>query len=111
MAVLAVVDRDTVAEPELAPDVPVVQTTQPVEVGALVALWMPAHLAGCRGRQRFVAHSLHAQPPLVADQRLDHRVTPVAVADLVRVRLLLDQESLRLSIRDDPPPRLARGPA
>src|SRR5258708_16982377 len=79
MAVLAVVDRDTVAEPELAPDVPVVQTTQPVEVSALVALWMPAHLAGCRGRQRFVAHSLHAQPPLVADQRLDHRVTPVAV--------------------------------
>ena len=89
------------AQPELAADVPVAQSAQPVEVRALVALRVPADLAGGRRGERLVAHRLHAQPPLLADQGLDHRVAAVAVPDLVRVRLLFDQESLRLQVGDD----------
>ena len=59
---------------------------------------MPSHLLSRGCLQRLVAHDLHAQPPLLADQRLDHRIAPVAVPDLVRVGLLLDQKPLGLQV-------------
>ena len=46
MAVVAVVDRDAMPEPELPPDVPVAQPSQPVKVRALVSLGVPPHLSG-----------------------------------------------------------------
>jgi hypothetical protein len=70
---------------------------------------MPPHLAGGRCLQSFVPHDLHAQPPLFADQGLDHGIAPVAVTDLVRIRLLLDEQPLRLQVRDHPPARFQRG--
>ena len=101
MAVGAVVHGDAMAKPELAADVPVAKPSQPVEICALVPLGMPAHLAGLRRRDGLVAHLGHLQPPLLADQRLDDRVASVAVADLVRVGLLFDQQALRLQLLDD----------
>src|SRR5205807_9574430 len=109
VADLATVDRHTMSEPQLTADVPVPQATQPVEIGALVTVRVPAHLPRFRSRKRFVAHRLHSQPPLLADQGLDHEVTAVTVPHLVRVRLFLDQESLRPQVFDDPLSRLERG--
>ncbi len=106
VAVRTVVDRHAMAEPQLAADVPVAQTVKPVEIGALVTLRVPADLAILAGGQRLVAHLVHAQPPLLADQRFDDRVAPVAVTDLVCVRLFLDDEPLRLQIADHLRPRL-----
>src|SRR6266581_6473391 len=85
VVVLAVVDRDAMAEPELPADVPVAQAVHPVEVDAFVALRVPANLARLAGCDGAVAHLFHAQPPLLADERLDDSVAPVAVPDVVRV--------------------------
>ena len=59
MAVVAVVDRHAVSKPQLPADVPVAQPAQPVEVRALVALGMPAHLSCLRRVERLVAHLVH----------------------------------------------------
>ena len=96
MAVVAVVDRHAVPEPQLTADVPVAQPAQPVQVGSLIALRVPPNLARIRSCERLVAHLVHLQPPLLADQRLDDRVAAVAVTDLVGIRLFLDEEPLRL---------------
>ena len=100
MTVLASIHGHAMAEPQLAPDVPVAQPAKPVEVGPLVTLRMPAHLARLRCGECFVPHLFHAQPPLLADEGFDDRMAAVAVPDLVDVRLLLDQEPLRLQLLD-----------
>src|SRR5581483_5028686 len=98
--VLARPHRDAMAEPELPADVPVLEPTHPVEVDLLVALGMPAHLARVARGESAVAHLVHAQPPLLAEERLDDRVAAVAVADVLRVRLLFDQEPFLLQVLD-----------
>src|SRR5439155_25683031 len=77
----AVVDGDPVAQPDLAADAPVPYVPQPVQVGALVALGVPAHLPALAGRDRAGRQLVHLQEPLLGDQRLDHRAAAVAVAD------------------------------
>ena len=72
---------------------------------------MPAHFAGRRRDQGFVAHLIHAQPPLFADQRLDDGVASVAMPDLVAVGLLLDQQALGFQLVDDALACLERGHA
>ena len=108
MAVRAVVHGHAMAEPELAADVPVAESVKPIEVCALVALGVPPHLAVGRRRERFVAHLVHPQPPLFADQRLDDRIAAIAMADLVRVWLFLDEESLCLEVSNHELSRLER---
>src|SRR5438105_11732824 len=89
------------AEPELPADVPVTQAVHPVEVHALVALRVPANLARLAGRDGAVPHLFHSEPPLLADERLDDRVAPVAMADVVRVELLLQQQAVLPQVFDD----------
>src|SRR5438034_11202663 len=94
MAVGAAVDGHAVAEPQLPADVPVPQAAQPVEVRPRVALGVPSHPARLRGGDRVVTQLAHAQPPLLADQGLDHVVAALAVARLLRVGLLLDEQAV-----------------
>ena len=89
------------AEPQLPADVPVAQAVHPVEVDALVALRVPADLARFARCDGAVAHLLHAEPPLLADERLDDGVAPVAVPHVVGVRLFLEQQALLLQVFDD----------
>ena len=101
VAVFAVVDGHAMPEPQLPADVPVAESAHPVQVDALVALGVPAHLAGLAGGDRAVAQTVHAQPPLLADERLDDGVAAVAVADVVRIGLFLDEQALRLEVGHD----------
>ena len=99
------------AQPQLTADVPIAKAAQPIEIRALVALGVPPHLPRLGRGEGLVAHGLHAQPPLLADQRLDDCVASVAVADLVRVGLLPDEKALRLQVLDHALARLECGEA
>src|SRR5713226_5337047 len=96
------------AEPQLSAYVPVAQTPHPVQVHALVTLGVPTHLARLACGDGLIAHLVHAQPPLLADQGFDHRIATVAMTYLVRVWLLFDQESLRGKVANDAVSRLQR---
>src|SRR5260370_41523846 len=87
VAVRAVVDGHAMSQPQLAADVPIAKAVQPVQVRTLIPLGVPAPLARFGSGNRLVAHLVHAQPPLVADQRLDYRRATIAMSELVRVRL------------------------
>ena len=94
------------AQPDLPADAPVPYVPQPVQVGALVALGVPAHLPALAGRDRAGRQLVHLQEPLLGDQRLDHRAAAVAVADLVDVGLGPDQVAARLQVAHDQLSRL-----
>ena len=100
MAVLTVINGDSVAQPQLAADVPVAKAMEPVEICALIALRVPADFTVLARGQGLVAHLVHPQPPLLADERLDDRIAAIAVAHIVRIWLLLDKESLRFEVAD-----------
>src|SRR6266581_3766222 len=107
--VLAAIHGDAVAKPQLTADVPVAEARHPVEIDALVALGVPDYFPGSACGDRAVAELLHLQPPLLADQRLDDRVAPIAVAHVVRVGLLLDEMTAFLQVRDHELARLDPG--
>ena len=61
---------------------------------------MPPHLAPLARGHCAVAHLVHAQPPLLADERLDDGVAAVAVTDVVCVGLLFDEHPIALEVFD-----------
>ena len=105
----AVPHGDAVAPPQLARDAPVADVAHPVGVGVLPALGIEADLALLPRREPLLGQGFHFHEPLVGEVRFDHRVAAVAVADLVGVRLLPDEQPRGGEVLHDLRPRLRDG--
>ncbi len=93
-AVLRVPGGDLVPPPELARDAPRLDVGEPVLPGLVPALGRQREAAVLIGGQRLRRHLRHVAEPLRRDQRLDRLASPLAVADVVRVLLDLDEPTL-----------------
>ena len=83
MTIRPIPDGDAMAPPELTADAPVADVFHPVEVGPLEALRDDLDFAVAHGFDGRLGQRLGLDPPLLAEQRLDHGVAALAVADLV----------------------------
>src|SRR5436305_325617 len=100
-ACVAVPDRNTVAPPELAADGPVADILEPVEVDPGEALRHDADPAVAHDVEGRLRQRRHLHIPLIRDERLDHGVAALAVADGVDVWLLADEEAFALELLDE----------
>ena len=100
-AVVAVPRGDLVAPPELAGDAPVVHVLHPVEIRLCKALRHELYAPVLDDVNRFLCKRLHLDEPLRGKHRLDRLAAAVAAADVVAVRLDLDEIALLLKIRHD----------
>ncbi len=92
--------------PELAGDAPVVYVLHPVDIGLGEALGHEPDRPVVHDADRFLRQRLHLHEPLRGDERLDVVVAAVAGADVVGIRLGLDEVALLLQIADDRPAAL-----
>ena len=97
-AVVAVPRRDLVAPPELAGDAPVVDILHPVIIGLAEALGHELDAPVAHGLDGGLGQRLHLDEPLRARHRLDRRTAAVARADIMIIRLGLDEVALLLEI-------------
>ena len=72
---------DSVAEPELARDVPIADVAHPAQVLLAPALRMEAQIFVLRDRDRGPRQRFHPHPPLRRDDRLDYGAAAIAVSD------------------------------
>ena len=99
--VVAVPRRDLVAPPELAGDAPVVHILHPVIIGLAEALGHELDAPVAHGLDGGLGQRLHLDEPLRARHRLDRRAAAVARADIMIIRLGLDEVALLLEIGQD----------
>ena len=88
------------APPQLARDAPVADVVHPLEVGLGPILGDELDAAGFDHRDGFFGERLGAHEPLRGDERLDHRLAAVALADGERVRLDLFEQAEALEVFD-----------
>ena len=89
VAVGAVPERQLVAPPELARDVPVGDLLERADRELVLRLRVVADAPLAQRLERRLARLLHRAPPLQRDERLDPRVAALAGADRVPVALAL----------------------
>ena len=89
VAVGALPDRQAVAPPDLARDVPVGRLLERRDREAVLRLGMELDAARAQSLQRRLLQLVHPAPPLQRDPRLDPRLAAVAERDRVAVRLAL----------------------
>ena len=87
--------------PELAGDAPVVDVLHPVKIGLGEAFGDELYSAVLDDVYRFLCQRLHLHEPLRGQHRLDDLAAAVAAADVVTVRLDLDEVALLLQTGDD----------
>ncbi len=92
--------------PQLTRDVPVPNFGEPVLVDLAPAIRHEGELAVAVGVECGLRERSHLHEPLIREPRLDHGVTPVAVAHRVPVRVHLHQQSRRLQQVEDALSRL-----
>ncbi len=90
-ALVAVPRGDLMAPPELTRDAPVVDVFHPVEIRFREALGNEFDRAVLDDANGFYGQRLHFDEPLRGNERLDIIVAAVAGADIMRVRLGLDE--------------------
>src|SRR5207244_1840162 len=101
IALVAVVDGNAMAPPELPRDVPVTNVPEPLDVYRLPPFRQDANRAVTHGLQGRAGERLHFDEPLIAQARLDNRVAAVAVTHRVLVRLHLHEGAGFLEHGDD----------
>ena len=100
-AVVAVPRGDLVTPPQLAGDAPVMHILHPVDIGLGEALGHKLDGAVLHDADGLLGERLHLHEPLRGDEGLDIVVAAVAGADVVGVRLGLDEVALLLKVLDD----------
>ena len=100
-AVVTVPGRDLMAPPKLAGDAPVVHVFHPVEIGLRETIRHELDPPVLHDLDRLLGKRLHFNEPLRARQRFDDRAAAIAAANVVAVRLDLDEIALLLEIGDD----------
>jgi hypothetical protein len=102
LAAIEAMERgDAVAPPELTRDAPVADVVHPFEVGLRPVLRHDLDAAGFDGGDRLFGERLHADEPLLRDQRLDDGFAAVALSDGKDVGLDLDEDAGGFEIGDD----------
>ena len=100
-AVVTVPGRDLMTPPKLTGNAPIVHVFHPVEIGLGEAVRHELDPAVLHDLDRLLSQRFHLDEPLRARQRLNHRAAAIAAADVVAVRLDLDEIALLLEIGDD----------
>ena len=87
--------------PELAGDAPVADIVHPVEIGLLKSFRHELDFAAFHSRDGGRGERFHLHEPLLGHDRFDGRMAAVTGADVVRIRLDLDQISALFEFLDN----------